>query len=235
MLPLAWLLVGHDDPVLAQSLGAQPVLLNLYVGQAHAPNDGRVKRIAVGNGRVIQATALDDRQVLIIPEAAGQSTLHLWGRGGNEKLYVVNVVPADASRLHGEIQAMLGDMPGVNARIVGDKVVIEGGNVGEEQANRLAEVSRRYPQIVNLISKVGLERMIAMDVRMVEIKRDVLKNIGIKWNPTAQGPTFGLIGDAQRSQAFQPGGVAEGLSGFDVRRRVPPFSTVLSLASSVRR
>lgn len=222
---LAALLTAHAS--------GQPVTVNLYVGQAHVLNDGQVKRIAVGNGRVIQATALDDRQILIIPEAPGQSTLHLWGRGGVEKQYVINVVPADASRLHTEVQAMLADVPNVRSRIVGDKVVVEGGNLSEEQANRLTEVARRYPQVVNLISRIGLERMIAMDVRMVEIKREVLRNIGIKWSGSAQGPSFGVIGDLHRGNAFRPGGVAGAATGLEVRERVQPFSSILTLASSI--
>ena len=56
------------------SLSMQPATLTLYVGQAHVLNEGEVRRIAIGNGKVIQATALDERQVLIVPEAPGQST-----------------------------------------------------------------------------------------------------------------------------------------------------------------
>jgi pilus assembly protein CpaC len=212
----------------------EPQRVELYVGQAHVLEEGQIKRIVVGNGKVIQATALDDRQVLVIPEAPGQSTLHVWGRAGVQKLYVINVVPADAGRLQAEIQSMLGEgANNLRSRVVGDKVIVEGGNLSEEQAGRVSEVAKRYPQIVNLVSRVGLERMVAMDVRMVEIKRDVLKNIGVKWNGSAQGPTFGILGDAQRSNAFNPGGAADGVAGLDVRRRVPLFSTVLGLATSI--
>ena len=73
--------------------------LNLYVGQATVLNEPQLRRIAVGNGKVIQAMSLDEAQVLVIPEAAGQSTLHLWRRDGTEQSYVVSVVPADANRL----------------------------------------------------------------------------------------------------------------------------------------
>ena len=207
--------------------------LHLYVGQAHVLNEPRIKRIAVGNGRVLQATSLDDRQVLVIPENPGQSTLHLWQRNGRHRHYVITVVTADANRLQNEVRAMIGEAGNIRTRIVGDKVVIEGGELSEEQANRLGEVSRRYPQIVNLISKVGLERMIAMDVRMVEIKRELMRNIGVKWNGSMQGPTFGILGDAHRSPGFQPGGFAEGVAGLTVRPAANGVNTVLGIASSI--
>jgi pilus assembly protein CpaC len=231
--PLLALAACLACPVAAKPARAASSELHLYVGQAHVLDEPEVRRIVIGNGKVIQATALDDRQVLIIPEAPGQSTLHLWGRDGRERELVVTVTPADAGRLLGEIRAMLVGSPNLIARIVGDKVVIEGGNLTEEQAARLAEVGRRFPQVVNLASRLGLERMIAIDVRMVEIRREALENIGVRWSPTAAGPTFGLMGDLHRSNEFRPGGAAESVPGMDVRPRVSPFATVFGIATTI--
>jgi pilus assembly protein CpaC len=208
-------------------------MLTLSVGQAHVMNEANVKRIAVGNGKILQATALDDKQILIIPEAPGQSTLHVWSRNGAQRVVIVQVVPSDANRLLTEINALLGSTSGASARIVGDKVVLEGNNLSEQTAAKLQEISKRYPNIINLVSKVGVERMIGIDVRMIEIKRDVLQNIGVKWAPEAQGPSFGILGDLQRSQGLQPGGVAVGVPGVVIQPRVPPFKTSLSLLSNI--
>jgi len=210
----------------------RPAPITLYVGEAHVLDEPDVRRIAVGNGKVLQATALDDRQVLVLPEAPGQSTLVLWGRSGRERSYVFNVLAADTARLLDEVQAMLGDTRKVSARVVGDKVLVEGSDVSEEQSARIAEIARRYPNVVNLVPKIGLERMIAMDVKFIEIRRELLENIGIKWGGAAQGPSFQVIGDLQRSSALRPGGAAEG-TGLDVRQRIAPFATSLSLMSTL--
>lgn len=209
-----------------------PIPVELHVGQVHLIRAGELKRIAVGNGKVIQATALEGGQVLVIPEAPGQSTLHLWAADGTESSFEIHVVPADANRLLAEVRAMLGETSRIRARIVGDKVVLEGSEISEEEAIRMAEIARRYPQIVNLISRIGLERMIEMDVRMVEIRRDRLDDIGVRWNPSAQGPSFGIVGDLHRSRAFRPGGAAAE-AGLEVRTRVAPFATALGLATSI--
>ena len=215
------------------SMSMQPATLMLYVGQAHVLNEGEVRRIAIGNGKVIQATALDERQVLIVPEAPGQSTLHIWGPNGPERLLVVTVLAADVGRLVAEVRGMLGEAGNLRVRPVGDKLLVEGENLTEEQGVRLAEVAKRYPQLVNLASKVGLERMIAMDVRMVEIRRDSLENIGVRWSGSAAGPTFGIVGDLRRSSSLTPGGSGDGAPGLEIRPRVGPFASVLSIASSV--
>jgi Flp pilus assembly secretin CpaC len=220
----AW--ASPDDP-------PPPAAVDLYVGQAHVLDESEVRRIVIGNGKVIQATALDDRQVLVIPEAPGQSTLHLWRRNGTQRSIVFNVIPADAARLVEEIRAMLGSASNVRARVVGDKVVVEGGNLSDEQAGRLAEVSKRYPQIVNLVSRVGLERMIAMDVKMVEIRRDQLENLGVRWSGNMAGPAFGIAGDLHRSGAMRPGGLADGVEGVNIQPRLAPFVTSLGIVSSL--
>ena len=209
-----------------------PQQINLYVGQAHVVNEVGIKRIAVGNGKVVQATALDDKQVLLLPEAPGQSTVHFWLKSGIEKAIVVTVVPADATRLVAEVQSLLGNLPNVTAKVVGDKVFVEGHDLSESQSLRLAEIAKRYPQIVSLVSKVGVERMVEMDVRMIEIKRDAMETLGVKWNGNAQGPSFGIVGDLHRSSALRSGGSASGVVGADVRDRVAPFATALSLASN---
>lgn len=220
--------VAQDGP----PFEAQP-MLHLYVGQAHLLNTGPLRRVAVGNGRVIQATALDDRQLLVIPEAPGQSTLHLWPREGDVRSYVVNVIPADVSRLLTEVRALLGDHPNLVSRVVGDKVVIEGQGLSDEQAARIVEVSARYPQIVNLVSKVGLEKMIEMDVRMIEVRRDALQNLGIRWAPTVNGPAFGVVGDTYRGAAFAKG-IAAGAAGSTIASPAAPFAASLGLAATLK-
>jgi pilus assembly protein CpaC len=206
--------------------------IQLYVGQAHVLNELNVKRIAVGNGKVLQATALDNKQILLLPEAAGQSTIHLWTKTGQERAMVVTVLPADATRLVAEVQSLLGNSPNVSAKVVGDKVLVEGSDLSEAQSLRLAEISKRYPQVISLASKVGVERMIEMDVRMIEIKRDAIETLGVKWNSGAQGPSFGIVGDIHRSSALRPGGSAADTQGMQIGNRVSPFATALSVASN---
>lgn len=208
------------------------VPITLYVGQAHLLSEGSIRRIAIGNGKVVQATVLDERQLLLIPEAVGHSTVHLWLKGGGERSYALTVLPAEAGRLLAEVQAMLGSHPTLQARLVGDKVVVDGHSLTEEIAARVAEVARRFPQVVNLVGRVGLERMITMDVRIVEIRREALENLGVRWNAGAQGPSFGIVADLYRSNALRPGGSAAGIPGIDARARVAPVAAALGIATS---
>ena len=180
----------------------------------------------------MQATSLDKNQVLILPEAVGQSSLHLWLTRGPAIRYLVNIVASDVGQSLAQIQAMLGNADNLIARLAGDTVIIEGHSLSAIQKARIDAVMERHPQVLNLASGSTTERMIAMDVRMIEMKKSALKNLGVKWSGSANGPSYGLVGDFHRSAALVAPEVA-GAAGLLARGRVAPFASSLSLASSV--
>ena len=239
-LVAVFMFLAASLPGSAGAAGAQPlpIVINLAVGQAHVLDERGVKRIAVGNGRVVQVTALDQRQILLLPEAAGQSTLHLWGPSGIQRQYLINVTATDTRRTADEMNLLLNNSPRIRAHAIGDKVVLDGNSPTEEDAFRGAEVMKRFPQAISLVSRGGFERMIDMEVRMIEIGKNVLERLGVRWQSgsgapyTIDGPSFGLIGDFKRSDAFKPGGSAEA-AGAAVRPRISPFATSASLVTSL--
>lgn len=217
----------------AAPLEPQPVELTLEVGQAHLIDAPGVRRIAVGNGKSIQATAIDKSQVLVLPEAPGQSSLHLWPRRGPPLAYRIRVVSTETGRLLAGVRSLLGGEGNLRVGLVGERVVIEGEQPSVAQTVRLQTLVETYPSLVNLVGEAGRERMIAMDVRMVEIKRSALENIGVRWDPAANGPSFGVVGDIHRGSAFDPGGAAAGV-GLETGSGVAPFSALFGVATSIR-
>jgi len=209
--------------------------LTLFRGEAKVLNEPGVRRMAVGDGEVLQASLLDGRQVLVLASEEGQSSLHLWRRDGTESSYSITVVSSDAGRTLGEVRAMIGESKNISARIVGDKIVLEGNDVTGEQARRLEEVAKRYPQIVNLISMVGLERMVAIDVSILEFRKTALRDLGIRWNTReVDGPNYGIVGDVHRSGALGPGGPGNGvLPGVPTGDLVSPFASYFGLTSTI--
>jgi pilus assembly protein CpaC len=222
-------------PLVAFADGATP--LTLYVGEARVLSESNIKRMAVGNGRVVSTNIIGATQLLLLAETPGQSTIHLWHRDGSETDYSVTVVSADAARLVTEVRALVGDDPKITTRVVGDKVVVEGNDLGNEQTGRLAEIVKLYPQIVNLASRVTLDRMVEIDVRIMEFRKTSLTQLGITWSTTGvTGPTFGIVGDVARGSAFKSPPSGTGLAnvpGITVGPTITPFSTYLGIATSI--
>ena len=146
-----------------QSIGAQPTRaapssppiadevpaeLELFVGETRVLPSPKVARIAVGNGRVLSASVVDERDILLIANEAGATMIHTWSSDGRTRRYNVQVRPADMSRTTREILDFLSGSSNVKARAVGDRVLVEGQNLTDEQLFRIDELAKRY-QIVN--------------------------------------------------------------------------------------
>lgn len=213
--------------------------VEMYAGETRvlaAPNTGR---LAVGNGSVLSAAVLDDKEILLIANQAGTSSLHVWNRRGKNRRMKVTVLAGETARVTREITAFLGGMPNVRARAVGDKVIVEGENIGDEARARIALLAKSYPQIINFTGQMGWEKMIQMDVKVVEIGRDKLRDLGIKWASDAQGPTIGIAGDLKHNDYFVPAGQVGWEAGMRERNAyVPPlksyFGIVTELTSRLR-
>lgn len=228
--------LAQEKPAVVEAPIAERIQLS--VGQAHVIRESGVRRIVVGSGRVIQVSALDGSQILVLAENPGQSTIQLWGPKGVKRELAVIVAERDTLRIADEVVAMLGSSARVTSRVVGDLVVLEGEQPSEDEVARIVEIQKRHPQVVSLVARAGFERMVRMEVRMLEIGRNALERLGVQWQsgsgtPYAiDGPSFGLIGDFKRSEAFGAGGSVE-LAGVPARSRIRPFATAASLATSL--
>ena len=118
----------------------------LETGASRVLRHPGVTRIAVGNSLVVQATAVNGREVLVFGKTRGATTIDLWTASGQRVSYVVNVAPEGLRRIHAEISGLLGKIPNARSVIVGDKIVIEGEDIGDADQARitLPECHRLY-------------------------------------------------------------------------------------------
>ncbi|OVZ54288.1 secretion protein [Pigmentiphaga sp. NML080357] len=191
-----------EDESEATAAGNSPIGQDLpdvemFVGETQVFPAPGVGRIAVGNGRVISAATADDREVVVFANAAGTSSLVIWDRDGSMRRMRITVVPGQSSRAQREIEAFLASIPSVRSRAVGDKIIIEGDDLGEADQAKVALLARRYPQVVDFTGQLGWERMVMMDVKVVEMPRSRLRELGVRWDGASTGGlNAGLAWDA---------------------------------------
>ena len=170
------------NPIQKQDDQAQIPEIEMFVGESRVFPTPGVARIAVGNGTIMSASALDNKEVLIFANGVGTSSLFVWNEDGRYQRVKINIVPGDTSRFAREIAAFLTTIPNTKASIIGDKVIVEGENLADLDIAKIDELARRYPQIVNFTNRLGWEQMVLIDVKVVEFPVSELKDIGIKWN-----------------------------------------------------
>lgn len=92
--------------------------------------NGGPNGIAIGNPQVVATTLVkvgDRRSIVFKPLKAGETTVTIRDNDGSLRLiFTVRVTGSNLLRVAGEIRTLLRDIEGLDIRIVGPKVVIEG-------------------------------------------------------------------------------------------------------------
>lgn len=158
--------------------------IEMFVGETRVIAEPNAGRLAVGNGKALSAAVMDDKEILLIANEVGVSSLHIWTRNGRNRRIKVTILPSDTARVTREVAAFLKTIPNTRAAVIGDKVVVEGDNLSDRDLMKVDTLAKRYPQIVNFTNTIGWEKMVVLDVKVVEFPITALKEIGLKWSAT---------------------------------------------------
>ncbi|WP_447918930.1 type II and III secretion system protein family protein [Achromobacter aegrifaciens] len=182
-------------------------MIELQVGETRVLSHPGVKRVAIGNGQVIGAIEAEGREVVVFARAEGVSSMHVWANGGRAKAYELRVVPAGAPRLRAEVEALLARIPGARSTEVGGRILIEGDDLSDDDRLRIAALADRYPAVLDFTGQVGWDRMVQLDVQVVEIPTSRMRDLGVRWDGMSQGGiNAGLAWDAgSRGRMSRPG------------------------------
>ena len=159
--------------------------LELETGASIVLKAAEMQRIAVGNSQVVQATEINGREVIVFGKTRGATTVDIWLKGGRRNSYLVNVKPSGLKRIHREINTLLASIPNARSSIVGEKIVIEGEDLGDSDQAKIARFAARYPEVLDLTSQLGWDRMVLLDVQVIEIPSSRMQELGVRWDPGA--------------------------------------------------
>ncbi|NCW19391.1 MAG: hypothetical protein EBW39_09325 [Betaproteobacteria bacterium] len=142
-------------------------------------------RVSVGNARAIQAVPVDQNELLLIAEAAGFSRVHVWEKGSVKSLEVT-VLSSHLERVLEEARAALAVDSKLRVEQQGNRVVVDGVSMSSAERHRLGELGKRYSELTVLAHGSSAESIAQVDLYFVEVKREKLDQLGIRWNPFAQ-------------------------------------------------
>ncbi|MGC4397922.1 type II and III secretion system protein family protein [Hydrogenophaga sp. T2] len=200
-----------------ESEAADVAEIEMFVGESRVFPTPGVARIAVGNGSLLTAAALDDREVILFANGAGTSSLFVWNADGRHQRIKVHIVAGDVGRVAREVAAFLGAIPNARASVIGDKVIVEGEQLSDLDLAKIEVLAKTYPQIVNFTNRLGWEQMVLLDVKVVEFPVNELREIGLKWTAMGGAAVGGIWSPGHRG-AVAPYqiGVPSGTNGLPI-------------------
>ena len=177
---------------LALTAEPPPDELHLTVGDTQLLSL-EVQRVAIGNGHLLSVSRPESDQLLLLAEAPGTTTLELWLRNGSQRRVRVTVAEIDLNEQLQQVQGLLRGSSNIQARISGRHIVLEGLRVSEADKAKATQVVASFPGVVlDFIGRVGWEAMVRMDVRIVEVRRDKVSDLGLRWDSGMSGPAVSL-------------------------------------------
>jgi len=157
--------------------------IRLVIGQQKSISlEKPANRVDSGNAKVLGASAKDAYNIVATARGPGYTTLTITYRDGTEESFPVIVeegLPAEELAL--EIGRLLEDTE-IDIAVAGGKIVLTGEIYTWSDVHVFATVLSLYEgQVVNLVKDNVPRYLVQMDVKIVEVKSDDMKEIGVDW------------------------------------------------------
>ncbi|WP_376787722.1 type II and III secretion system protein family protein [Brevundimonas sanguinis] len=173
---------GAQTTRAAITAGSAPQLVNLPRGTSFAvdlPSDAR--DVIISNPRVAEAMLHSPRRITMIGLEGGETDAVFLDGSGRTILALRVRVDAGVSALQDTLNRIA---PGsdLRAEAVNDSIILTGLAASPADADRAAQVARAFvsapEKVMNMISVAGSDQ-VTLKVRVVEVQRNVLKQLGV--------------------------------------------------------
>lgn len=184
--------------------------VQLYAGEVKVIPIRQVKRVALGNGKLVSIQQAGD-QLIMIGQAMGTTNMLVWLRDGTVEAYNIMIAAQDAGGISASLSSALGDITGLHVDSRGGRVVLS-GDVTADDYKRVQTATQNVPGVINLAHplSVDMQRMVYLDVQVVDFKKSALRNIGIDWQKMLAGPVLGVVKDVTTNPYYRIGDVKQG-------------------------
>jgi pilus assembly protein CpaC len=168
-------------------------VLEMYSGEVRILRiPGTIKRIAIGNGKLITANVVDG-SLMLLGERDGITSLVVWNAKGIALQTTVRVAKAELNASVQQLRAVLKSVPGLQVEAIGSNIVLS-GVVHRDMVGIVKSATQDMKNVIDT-TKVdegdALKKTIHFKVQIMEVTRNAQKNLGIAWDSAFNGPHVG--------------------------------------------
>lgn len=153
LLPFISLLIVMIVPTKVMAKDYLPGMLTMHVAESKVFLAPGVDRITVGTADMVSSTVLNNGEIVIIAESAGETTLQVWFNNGKREDMRLNIVETNGWREAAEIKQILSDIPSVDVSTIGRRVVVD-GRLRNRDLEKVKILKERYPDILLLATPI---------------------------------------------------------------------------------
>ena len=187
----------------SQAPALSRTLIAMEVGGSKFISTGPITRIAVGDSQIAQVSATGSEGILIFGKTRGDTHVDIWAKNGTHRSFKVTVSPRGFEATYIAVKQLLNGIAGLDVSKAGDKIVLTGSNVSDHDKRRIAQMTALYPDVLDLTSAMGWDRMILLDVLVLELPSARLQELGLKWNVSSDSGFNSALGWEMRGQKIE--------------------------------
>jgi pilus assembly protein CpaC len=171
-----------------------------------------IQRVSVANGELVEAIAVNPREVLINGKGPGETSLVVWQQNGNRLLYDLSIRPSPA-RLDAVRTQISREFPDdhIDITFENDTAFVRGTVKDVIAADRVMAIAATLGKTINLlrVDVPPVEGQILLKVRFASVDRNVETDLGVNLVSTAFNQTT-----STSTQQFGPPSVNGGSATF---------------------
>lgn len=214
VLALACVLGVPAVSVAQQAVPLAAAPLHILAGKSVVIHlETRLKRVLLSNPAVIDALATDRNEVVVEAKAPGTSSLILWDESGTSRMMDVTV-DLDVASLRTAIDQ---SYPGraVEVEADGDRLILTGRVPSQRAEDELVKMAGVYSKDVvdSLAQQSSHQRQILLEVKVAEVDRTRLDQMGFNFLSTGAGNTLGTLSTQQYGPITGAGGSPVQITG----------------------
>ncbi|RDK01967.1 type II and III secretion system protein family protein [Paraburkholderia lacunae] len=150
---------------------------------------GTIKRIAIGNGKLITANVVDG-SLMLLGEQDGITSLVVWNEKGIALQTTVRIAKSEVNVSLQQLRAVLKSVTGLRIEAIGSNIVLS-GVVHRDMAGIVKSATQDMKNVIDTTTideGDALKKTIHFKVQIMEVTRNAQKKLGIAWDSSFKGP-----------------------------------------------
>jgi len=143
-----------------------------------------IEKVAIGDPKICRTVKVSDKALLINAQTVGKSNIIIWGSENKRRELLVNVIGSDITADAEELKQLLKDIEGVSVRIVGRRILVEGGVFTKSSLEKIAKILGDMPNVLNLVELSPVMKKIVSKEILRAIREEGLVGVRVKVGKT---------------------------------------------------
>lgn len=163
---------------------------SLMIGEVYVIPATNPSRVSVRNPELLDVGKVTEKEVVIVAKKSGDTAVTIWAKDGQKTVYI-SVYADDLDRIQKRLEKLIYkslNITGVELKKneTTGKIIIM-GEIGPVQKDQIEKVTAPFADKVDILLTVKKEsKMVQIEARILELSKNELDNLGIKWNEFIQ-------------------------------------------------